>query len=329
MSVRKSERLLNVLITLLVSRTYVTKQRLREVIDDYRNASTDEAFEKMFERDKEDLRALGIPIETGGFDPLFEDEHGYRVLRSAIELPDIDLDADEAAAVGLAARVWQHATLASAASDAVLKLKAAGIDVDPEGVDLLQPELHAEEPSFEAFWEAADRRRPVRFGYRTSSSAHAQERHLEPWGLVSYRARWYVVGRDVDRDAPRMFRLSRVEGEVAPAGTDDAFTIPEGTNLRDLTAALQPDQPDRVATLHLAPGRGVSLRHRAVAGGDAPRRPADGREVVEVPFARVDRFADELVGYGPDVLVQGPEELVAAVVERLEAVVGAQAGGGA
>ena len=59
MSARKSERLLNLLITLLVARGYVTKQRLREVIPDYREAASDEAFERMFERDKDDLRALG------------------------------------------------------------------------------------------------------------------------------------------------------------------------------------------------------------------------------------------------------------------------------
>ena len=121
-SARKSERLLNLLITLLVSRTYVTKRRLREVIPDYAEAASDEGFEKMFERDKEDLRALGIPIEVGGFDPLFEDEQGYRIKRDAFELPEMSLEPDEAAVVGLAARDWQLAGLASATSAALLKL---------------------------------------------------------------------------------------------------------------------------------------------------------------------------------------------------------------
>ena len=84
----KSERLLNLLIMLLVQRHYVSKERIREIL--YPGSSTD-AFEKMFERDKEDLRALGVPIEVGGFDPLFEDEQGYRIVRSAFELPEIDL----------------------------------------------------------------------------------------------------------------------------------------------------------------------------------------------------------------------------------------------
>ena len=90
MTARKSERLLNLLITLLVSRTYVTKERLRSVIEPYHEVN-DEAFEKMFERDKEELRSLGIPIEVGYVDRAFEDDPGYRIERSAFELPDIDL----------------------------------------------------------------------------------------------------------------------------------------------------------------------------------------------------------------------------------------------
>ena len=138
MTARKSERLLNLLITLLVSRTYVTKDRLREVVEPYREAG-DDAFEKMFERDKEELRSLGIPIEVGYVDRAFEDEPGYRVERSAFELPEIDLAPEEAAVIGLAARVWQHAGLAAATSDALVKLKAAGVTVDRAALDVVQP----------------------------------------------------------------------------------------------------------------------------------------------------------------------------------------------
>ena len=108
MTARKSERLLNLLITLLVSRTYVTKERIRAVVEPYREAG-DEAFEKMFERDKEELRSLGIPIEVGYVDRAFEDEPGYRIERSAFELPGDRPGArggrgDRAGRPGLAAR---------------------------------------------------------------------------------------------------------------------------------------------------------------------------------------------------------------------------------
>src|SRR3978361_1742390 len=161
MTARKSESLLNLLITLLVSRTYVTKERLRNVVEAYREAGED-AFEKMFERDKEELRSLGIPIEVGFVDRAFEDEPGYRIERSAFELPDIDLTPEEAAVIGPAARVWQHAGLAAATSDALVKLKAAGVTVDREALNIVQPQLTAEEPAFEPLWAARRTRNPGR-----------------------------------------------------------------------------------------------------------------------------------------------------------------------
>ena len=262
MTARKSERLLNLLITLLVSRTYVTKQRLRAVVEPYRDAG-DEAFEKMFERDKEELRSLGIPIEVGYVDRAFEDEPGYRIERSAFELPEIDLTPEEAAVIGLAARVWQHAGLAAATSDALVKLKAAGVTVDREVLDVVQPQLSAEEPSFERLWDATRTRTPVRFGYRTSAGAKMTTRHLQPWGVVSSRGRWYVAGHDTDRAQPRVFRLSRVQGEVHGDGPPGSFEVPAGTDLRAVTQSLAPVPADRTAELLVRHGAAHGLRRHA------------------------------------------------------------------
>src|SRR3954463_11798850 len=194
MTARKSERLLNLLITLLVSRTYVTKDRLREVVEPYREAG-DDAFEKMFERDKEELRSLGIPIEGGFLARAFEDEPGYRIersvfdrafeaapgyriTRSAFELPDIDLTPEEAAVIGLAARVWQHAGLAAATSDAPGELRGGRGGVNGGGAGggvargvraVAQPQLPAEEPALEPLWAATRTRTPVALDYRRSS----------------------------------------------------------------------------------------------------------------------------------------------------------------
>jgi len=318
---RKSERLLNLLITLLVSRSYVTKERIREVVEQYRDSS-DDAFEKMFERDKEELRSLGIPLEVGYVDRAFEDEPGYRVERSAFELPQIDLTPEEAAVVGLAARVWQHAGLASATSDALVKLKAAGVDVDRTALDVVQPQISVEEPSFEAFWDATVTRTPVCFDYRRGSDTEVVERHLQPWGVVSYRGRWYVVGFDTDRGAERLFRLSRVVGDVREAGRPGSFQVPEGTDVHAVAKSLAPEEPRRSSRLLVRQGAALGLRRHAQAGdGTAP----DGWDLVEVPFARTDAFADEVLGYGADVVVQEPPELRELVVRRLRAAAGATA----
>ena len=331
MSARKSERLLNLLIALLVSRGYVDKHRLREVIPDYRQAGSDDAFEKMFERDKEDLRALGVPIETGGFDPLFGDEAGYRIPRQAFELPQIDLEADEAAVIGLAARVWQQAGLASATSDALLKLRAAGVDVDRPALDVAQPQAVPDEPAFETFWEAVATRRPVRFGYRSRESAgpagRPAVRRLQPWGVVSYQSRWYVVGHDLDRDEQRMFRLSRVVGAPVLEGDPGAYEVPAGTDLRAIAGRLAPDTPARTAVLRARPGKAVGLRHRArvVAGPDGADVDPEGWDRLEVGFGRLDAMAGEVLGHGADVVVEAPADLRDEVVRRLEELLAAGA----
>ena len=200
-SAAKSERLLNLVILLLVARNYTTKDQIRALMEPYRD-TTDEAFDRMFERDKDDLRALGIPLEVGYVDKFFEDEQGYRIKRDAFELPEIDFAADEVAVLGLAAQVWRHAGLAGATSDALVKLKAAGLSFDREQLDLVAPALAAEEPAFEAMWQATVHRTPVRFDYTRSGESESRTRHLQPWGVVTAQGRWYVVGLDTDRGEP-------------------------------------------------------------------------------------------------------------------------------
>ena len=330
MTATKSERLLNLVIMLLVSRNYVTKERIREVIEGY-HGSEDEAFEKMFERDKAELRALGIPLELGFVDKFFEDEQGYRIKRDAFELPSIDFTADEVAVLGLAARVWRHAGLAAATSDALVKLRAAGLSFDRDQLEQVQPTLAAEEPSFEAMWQATVHRTPVRFDYSRAGQKDTTTRSVQPWGVVTAQSRWYVVGLDTDRGEPRMFRLSRVTGPVTPTGEPGSFTVPEGTDLRALSESLTPRQPDRSAVVLARAGAANGLRRRAevsatgVTGPDA----TPGWDQLEVPYVSESDFAGELLGYADAVRVESPVELRAALQERLGAVVRAAAGAAA
>ena len=322
MAARKSERLLNLLITLLVSRSYVTKERIRSVVEQYRDAG-DDAFEKMFERDKEELRSLGVPIEVGHLDRAFEDEPGYRVDRAAFELPKIDLEPDEAAVIGLAARVWQHAGLASATSDALVKLKAAGVSVDRTVLSTVAPQLTVQEPTFEAFWTATQQRTAVAFDYRTVSSADTSERHLQPWGVVFFRGRWYAVGEDTDRGEPRLFRLSRVQGEVRTTAGPGSFDVPEGTDIRALTESLAPAPADHRAVLRVRRGAGYGLRRQA---SEVAEHVGDGWDRIRVPYGRSDAMADEVLGFAADVVVESPEDLRHLVVSRLRRVAEVAAG---
>ncbi|MGI8700485.1 MAG: helix-turn-helix transcriptional regulator [Nocardioidaceae bacterium] len=318
MTAQKAERLMNLTICLLVARTNIPKDRIRQAVEGY-HGLTDEAFDRMFDRDKDELRVLGVPIEVGPVTRGFDDQVGYRIHRHKFELPEISLEADEAAVIGLAARVWQHARLASATWQGLRKLKAAGVDVDESAMAILEPQLVSAEPAFDAVLEAVTSRTPVGFDYRASGAVEHTTRSFEPWGIASWHGHWYVVGHDRDREAPRMFRVSRIVGDVRPLGPAGSYSPPAELDVRALVASLAPERPHSTATVLVRVDRGGSLRRRATAAEPTP----DGEWTrIEVPYASGSSLAEELVSFGPDVVVTAPEEVRQSVVRRLVALSG-------
>jgi proteasome accessory factor B len=320
MTAKKSERLMNLTICLLVSRHFIPKDRIRQAVEGYRDLS-DDAFDRMFDRDKEELRILGVPIEVGSIEKAFEDEVGYRIRRDRFELPEISLEADEAAVVGLAARVWQHASLASATTQGLRKLRAGGVEVDESALSIIEPQLATDEPAFDPIFEAVTERRPVEFLHRRPRIDEPVTRHLEPWGIVSWHGHWYVVGHDRDRDAERMFRLSRITGAVRFIGPADSYQPPPDLDLRALARRLGPPRPHDTATVRVRVGSGDPLRRRAKQA----RAVDEWWTELELAYGSGESLADELLSYGADVVVMSPPEVRESVVRRLSTLAGERA----
>jgi len=316
-AVEKSERLLNLLIMLLMQRRYIAKDRVRELLYP---GSSDEAFERMFERDKDDLRSLGVPIEVGQLDAYFDDEPGYRIRADEAQLPQIELTGDEAQVVGLATKVWEHARLAEATSGAVRKLTAAGVPVDVGALDVVGPRLGADEPAFDVFWEATRDRQVIEFDYQRPGQESATRR-LEPWGVVRYSGRWYAVGHDQHRGEERVFRLSRVRGKARAVGQPGAYEVPEGVDIRAVTRRLAPAWSVDSATLLLRQGAGYAFRRSAdrietgVMGPDG----TGAWDRIELARGGAD-LAGEVLAHALDVYVEAPASLRDSVVRRLTAV---------
>src|SRR3954471_13115681 len=202
MAPQRTERLLNLVIALVATRRWLTKEQIRRAVPQYAECGTTEAFDRMFERDKEDLRELGVPLVTGTAEAFFEDELGYRIDRDSYALPEIRFTAQELAVLGLASRVWQQASLAGPAARAMTKLRALGVELDTESLVGVEPRVRAAEPAFDPIYAATRDRAPIRFRYR-KPDGEVSERRLQPWALTSRGGFWYVVGQDVDRQAPR------------------------------------------------------------------------------------------------------------------------------
>jgi proteasome accessory factor B len=312
MSRRKTERLLSLVVCLLSARRYLTATQIRAAVPGYPDSF--DAFKRMFERDKEELRELGIPLETGANSTL-DDEAGYRIPRQAYVLPEIRLEPDEAAVLALAARVWRQAELAGAAAGALLKLRAAGIDAEETMQPGIEPRLRAGEAAFGPLWEAVRDRRPVAFDYRAAGRSEAQRRQLDPWGVVNRHGRWYVAGHDRGRDAPRVFRLSRIEGPVQFSGPPGTVTVPEGTDVRETVRQWDSHPPpQRSAVLRVRRGRGYGLRRSA----STEQPDSGGWDLIQVPFSDVGWFAEHIASFGTDVIALEPADLREAVMTQLK-----------
>src|SRR3954468_10896271 len=156
----KTERLLNLVICLLYTRKPLSKAKIRDAVPQYGLTASTEAFDRMFERDKDELRDLGIPLVTEPLDAYFDDEPGYRIDGREYALPEISFEPDELAVLGLASRAWAQASLAGPAAQALRTLHAAGVERDDASLIGIEPRLRTAEPAFEPVKTAVVKRRP-------------------------------------------------------------------------------------------------------------------------------------------------------------------------
>ena len=322
--ISKVERLMNLVIALLSTRTFITAERIRATVYGYADSPSDEAFSRMFERDKNELRDLGIPLETGRVSSLDPTE-GYRINQEAYALPPVELTSDEAAAVAVATQLWQSPELVTATQGALLKLRAAGVDVDaPDAGATIStaaamPGLRGSEEVLGILLAAIDSGQAVQFQHRPTRSDPFTTRTVEPWGVVTHRGRWYLVGHDRDRHATRTFRLSRIGSEVSTVGPRNAVKRPDGVDLREIVhQAVAEWPPSAQAKVWVAEGRATALRRQAAVTVSRTLAGRAGDEIA-IDIGRQDRLAREIAGYGPDAVVLDPQSLRDDVVCRLRA----------
>ena len=313
-----AERLLNLVIALVNTPGRMTKEQIRASVAGYDKEGSTEAFERMFERDKETLRDLGVPVTTV-HGPAHADDAGYRVDLDAYALPPMELDAAQLGVLGLAADFWQDQSLRADAARALTKLRVVGdTSADADAVVGLAPRLHAAGPALAPLLDAAQARQAVAFTYRAASTGEVLRRTVEPWRIIASRGGWYLVGFDTGRSAPRVFRLSRIVDDVVPVGPPGAFVVPPDVDPMAMLAASQ-QGGTRLAWLSVAADRAGALRSRAVEPGteQAPAPALPGHDLIAVPFERSADLAEELLGYADTVVVLGPDDLRADVVGRL------------
>lgn len=324
--ISKVERLTNLFIALLTSRGYLTAEKIRNTVIGYGECPTDDAFNRTFERDKSELRDLGIPLETGR-SSIHDTTDGYRIKRDSYALPDIALTPEESAAVAVATTLWESTERITASQNALLKLRAAGVDIDPVAEVAITTGagtgLRGSEDVLGVLFSAIETGQAVQFGHRPTPVEPYALRTVEPWGVLTAQGRWYLVGHDRDRGATRIFRLSRIGPDARAIGPHGAVTRPEDVDLRavvdrSISEAAGRGQGGELARIWVADGRGIAVRR---AGRVIERRAIAGREgdVIEIEAGAGDWLVRELAGHGRDALVLEPAALRDVVLARLTA----------
>ena len=309
---RRIERLINLIAALLESPRPMPIEEIRERIAGYEQSEFD-AFRRAFERDKESLRAMGIPVELVR-DPLTDQAEGYIIRKESYYLPQLDLEPDELAALRLAADAILGAGEEAAAG--LLKL-SVDTPLDPLGGPRIVwgADVAAEQPLVAELYAALDVRRPVAFTYSAAAGEDARRR-LEPYALLHRRGQWYVVGRDLDRDAIRSFKLSRITGPLETL--EGGYRVPEsfdaGAQLGGEAWEHGPDEPV-ATTVRFSP----SLRWWAEQNmGEWPSHEGPGGALdVQLRVGRIEALIAWVIERGSDVEIVAPEGARAALLEHL------------
>lgn len=311
---RKSERLVNLTIALLATSRWLTKSEIYRTIDGY--SGDLDAKERMFERDKEELRNLGIEIEVGSFDPLFEDEVGYRIRPEKYKIQISSLSEIQFSLISLATQMWRGAVLSSQANSALLKLKSLGIESDTEGLSLNPQRLDVSDENLLHIIDAISSKKVISFGYFNRDSV-SQDRAIEPLGVGTKNGFWYVAGRDLDKKEIRLFRLDRFASTVKDQGRAGAFEAPSDFAMSDL---LQSQARNNVCRIKVRTDKAHALRKfSSIISSE------DDWDLLDLPYATQGQLIRDLLWHRDDVQVIGPDELVTifrSALERIEALHG-------
>jgi proteasome accessory factor B len=308
--VTRIERLINLIIALLETTRPLSAEEIHRRVAGY-GQDNYESFRRAFERDKDELRAMGIPIEVRKVDLLDEHSDGYIIDKDRYYLPDLDLEPDELAALSLA-----RDAIRDGRSEAEKGLLRISLDSRAAPVDGPQvawgDDLH---PALASIYEAQLAKRPISFDYQ-GASGERSKRVLEPYGLVNRRGHWYVVGNDVDRAGIRAFRISRIHGDVTTA--DGSFDIPAGFDAQDHLAAEAYEIGERRADSVVRFDESLAwwVNQNLVAATRVAN--SDGSIDVTLPLGNVDALVSWVIGFGSSVEIIEPPEARAALRAHLQ-----------
>ena len=311
------ERLFSLVLALLATDAGLTKNEILSTVQGYRQKyshSGDNAnLERQFERDKDDIRDLGVPLETIESPGQAGNNQNlrYRIPRGAYELPaDVRFSPDETTLLNLAAMVWREGSLSGESKRALLKLRSLGVSTT-EPVLGYAPRMRMRDAAFEPLSTAIDKHVVVEFQYLKPGEQDSTARSVAPLALIQHQGRWHLFALEPDTGMTKTFLLRRIVSDVTV--TTRTFEPPLGDQAARGLSDLEEIWNFNHAVVEVVPDTDASTRLGNRRGADrvSPTR-------LELHYVDTNVLADELAGFGPEVLVIGPPRLREAVLTRLQ-----------
>ena len=310
------ERLFSLVLALLATDTGLTKNEILSTVQGYRqkfaHSGDNSNLERQFERDKDDIRDLGVPLETLESPGQAGNNQNlrYRIPRGEYELPaDISFSPEETTLLNLAAMVWREGSLSGESRRAIIKLRSLGV-VTTEPVLGYAPRVRVRDAAFEPLSSALEKHVIVQFSYLKPGEGAPRLRTVAPLALVQHQGRWHLYAQEPESGTTKTFLLRRIVSPVTI--TTKSFPPPAADQSERALAELEEVWRSHTATVQVEPGSDAATRLGkrrgtvAAASGD-----------LELHYSDANILADELAGFGPEVLVISPPELRDAVRDRL------------
>jgi predicted DNA-binding transcriptional regulator YafY len=326
MSRKKTERQLNLIAVLLEARVPVTLEEIRDNVCGYKQDDTN-SFKRMFERDKRELRDMGIPIEVEPTD-LFGEEQGYRIPKDAYYLPEIDFDPDERLALWLLHKLVRQGTFPFSrdVQKALLKL-SPDLGTEETGgkpaLDWLVSEERQAEENLSLLLRAVIDQKKVRFSYLSLHDEEPREREVDPYGLFFEHGSWYLVGHCHLRSDIRCFRVSRMHGEVEFTGSasrEADFKRPRDFRVRDYSARPPwefEDGPEFKVVIRFSPKLAWWVEENVASYGYDFHRDKNSGGTLTLKARSRDTLLAWALSFGEDAEIISPAHLRKAMRERL------------
>jgi len=302
---QKTERLINLTLALLASKRFLTKSEIFSTVAGY--SGNTETMERMFERDKDELRNLGIKIEVRGIDPLFEDEQGYLIQEDTFQIDSNAFTQEELLYLTMAANLWHDSALHDQSKAALLKIQSISGPIEADEVNSPVIRDNEDSTTLLLIFEAINNLAQLEFEYKGSV------RRVNPYGLYTRDGFWYLVAQE--NDVIKTFKLVRISKSVNIAGKSNSFLKPKDFDVKEFLRSSQPNTKSHVVIL-VRKNQALALRKKYEV------KEIDSEwDRMEFEYLMVDELIESLLWFGSDVVVLSPKSIREKLIANCEELV--------